>query len=128
MLCDRCQSKDAVVHISAVLHAGPTPHADHLCTECAQISLATNPLLSPRNDHLPTVGAPPVMLLPSGALADRIAKYQARFEARTSPNRTLDRITRAAVRLVFQIRRRWRAPRRRSAYRRANVKYQRSTQ
>src|SRR5208282_3845555 len=75
MLCDRCQSKEASVHISTVLHGGPTLNEDHLCPECAQTSLATNPLLNQRTDPLPAVGAQQVMPKTLLRLLDRMRRH-----------------------------------------------------
>ncbi len=36
MLCDRCQNREAVVHISTIVHAGSPAHEEHLCPECAE--------------------------------------------------------------------------------------------
>ena len=71
MLCDRCQSKEAVVHISTIMHAGPPAHEEHLCPECAEILQATNPLLNPHTPPTPTVRVQPVMSL-SGAAKARV--------------------------------------------------------
>ncbi len=91
MLCDKCQSKEAMVHITTILHvwftvdreravAGPTVGEDHLCPECAQTSLATNPLLKPRADPLPAVGADPVMSKPLQRMLDGMGRHHgARF-------------------------------------------------
>ena len=86
MLCDRCQSKEAMVHITTILHvwfpvdrecvvAGPTVGEDHLCTGCAETSLAANPVLKPRTDSLPAVGAQPVMSKPLRRLLDRMDRH-----------------------------------------------------
>ncbi len=88
-----------MVHISTVLHvgfsvereravAGQTVHADHLCTECAQTSVAANPLLNPCADPLPAVGAPPVMLFPRDvrAFQEWLAKYHPRLKWTPPPN------------------------------------------
>ena len=94
-----------MVHITTILHgwftvdrehtvAGPTVGEDHLCTGCAQTSLAANPLLNPRTDSLPTVGAPPVMLFPRDVrvFKEWLAKYHPRLNWTPPPNNPLERI------------------------------------
>ncbi len=105
MLCDRCQSKEAMVHITTILHvwlrvdrervvAGPTVGEGHLCTVCAQSSLAVNPLLNPRTDPLPAVGAQPVMLFPRDVTAFKqwLTKYHPRLKWTPPPNQPVERI------------------------------------
>lgn len=58
-----------MVHISTILHPGPTPYEDHLCPECAQNIHAVVPLLDPRAEPLPVVSAQPVMSLSGEARA-----------------------------------------------------------
>ncbi len=80
-----------MVHITTILHAwipvdqkhvvaGPTAGEDHLCTECAQTSLASDPHLRPRTDPLPAVRTRPVMSKALQRLLDQVDRYQrARF-------------------------------------------------
>lgn len=83
MLCDRCQSKEAMVHITTILHvwfgvdreravAGPTVGEDHLCAGCAQTTLAANPRLNPRTDALPAIAPHPVMSKTLRRMLDRM--------------------------------------------------------
>ena len=94
-----------MVHITTVLHvwlpvdrervvAGPTVGEDHLCKGCAQTSLAADPLLSPRTDPLPAVGAPPVMLFPRNvrAFQEWLAKYHPRLKWTPPPNKPVERM------------------------------------
>ena len=117
MLCDRCQSKEAMIHITTILHvwlpvdrehvvAGPTVGEDHLCTGCAQTSLAANPLLDPRPDPLPSVAAQPVMLFPRDvrAFKEWLAKYHPRLKWSPPPNQPVER--RAAGGCLWRIRKR----------------------
>ncbi len=105
MVCERCQSKEAMVHITTILHvwfpvdrqrvvAGPTLGEDHLCTACAQTSLAANPLLNPRTDQLPAVVAQPVMLFPRDvrAFKEWLAKYHPRLTWTPPPNQPVERL------------------------------------
>ena len=94
-----------MVHITTILHAwfpvdrdrvvaGPTVGEDHLCTGCAQTSLAANPLLNPRTDPLPAVGAQPVMSKPLLRLLDRMdRRHRARFAWRLALKRVWRRWT-----------------------------------
>jgi hypothetical protein len=94
-----------MVHITTILHvwfpvdrervvAGPTASEDRLCTECAQTSLAANPLLNPRTDPLPAVGAQPVMSKPLLRLLDRTDRqHRARFAWRSALKRVWGRRT-----------------------------------
>ncbi len=105
MLCDRCQSKEAMVHITTILHvwfpvdlervvAGPTVGEDHFCTGCAQTSLTANPLLNPRTDPLPAFGAQPVMSKPLLRVLDRMDRHhRARFAWRPALKRVWRRWT-----------------------------------
>ncbi len=105
MLCDRCQRKEAMVHITTILHAwfpvgrdrvlaGPTVGEDHLCTGCAESSLAANPLLKPRTDRSLAVGAQPVMSKQLLRLLDRMDRHhRARFAWRPALKRVLRRWT-----------------------------------
>ena len=105
MLCDRCQSKEAMVHITTILHvwlpvdrervvAGPTVGEDHLCTACAQTSLAADPLLNPRTDPLPAVAAQPVMATSLVRLLDQMDRHhRARFAWRAALKRVWRRWT-----------------------------------
>lgn len=94
-----------MVHISTILHAwfpvgrdrvvaGPTVGEDHLCTGCAQTSLAANPLLKPSTEPLPAVGAPPVMLFPRDvrAFQEWLAKYHPRLKWTPPPNKPVERM------------------------------------
>jgi len=67
MRCERCQSEDATIHISSILHAGTNLQELHLCQECAQVTQAEGPLLSPTPEPLPVVAARPVMSLSNEA-------------------------------------------------------------
>jgi hypothetical protein len=67
MRCDRCQSEDATIHISFILHARTNPKELHLCQACARITHAAQPLLNPSPEPLPVAAARPVMSLPREA-------------------------------------------------------------
>ena len=100
------KAREAMVHITTILHvwfttdrehtvAGPTVGEDHFCTGCAQTSLAANPLLNPRTDLLPAVGAQPVMSKPLLRLLDRMDRHhRAPFAWRPSLKRVWRRWTR----------------------------------
>lgn len=94
-----------MVHITTILHlwfpvdrervaAGPTVGEDHLCAECAQTTLAANPVLNPRAEPLPTVGVQPVMLYPRDVRAFQlwIAKYHPRLKWNPPPNRSFEKV------------------------------------
>jgi len=94
-----------MVHITTILHvwfpvdrervvAGPTMGEDHLCTACAQTSLAANPLLNPRRDPMPAVGAQPVMLFPRDvrAFQEWLAKYHPWLKWTPPPNKPAERM------------------------------------
>ncbi len=105
MLCDRCQSQDATVHITTIMHVwfpvdrqrvvgGPTMGEDHLCPGCAQTNLAANPLLNPRTEPLPALGAEPVMSKPLRRLLDRTdSRHRTRFGWRSGLKRVWRRWT-----------------------------------
>jgi hypothetical protein len=61
MLCNRCHTTEATVHISTVLHINPTPQVDHFCLSCAEVVQEANPLLHPNLPPLPVVTAKPVI-------------------------------------------------------------------
>ena len=67
MRCETCQSEDATIHISSILGAHANPQEMHLCRECAQVSQAAAPLLSPTPEPLPVAAARPVMSLSNQA-------------------------------------------------------------
>ena len=69
MLCDKCQTKEAMVHISTIMHAEPSPYEEHLCLECAQLFQATDPLLNHQEASLPPFAARPVTSLSDEAQA-----------------------------------------------------------
>lgn len=57
MFCEKCQTKEAMVHISTVVHAEPSPHEEHLCLECSELFQATDSLLNPQPAPLPPFAA-----------------------------------------------------------------------
>lgn len=106
-----------MVHITTILHAwfpvdqkrvvaGPTVGEDHLCTGCAQTSLAASPLLNPRRDSLPAVGPRPVMLFPRDVELSRrvLAKYHPRLKWTPPPNKPAARM--AAGGRLWRVRKR----------------------
>lgn len=94
-----------MVHITTILHvwlpvdrervvAGPTMGEDHLCTGCAQASLAGNPFLNPRPCPLPTIGTRPMVAKPLLRLLDRMDRqHRARLAWRPALKRVWRRWT-----------------------------------
>jgi hypothetical protein len=69
MLCDKCHTKEATVHISTVVHPGLHQDERHLCPECAEVVQTSDPLLNPGTEPLLTAGSKPVMSLSPEAKA-----------------------------------------------------------
>jgi hypothetical protein len=61
MICERCHTTEATVHISTILHINPAPQVDHFCMSCAEVVQEANPLLHPSLPPLPVVTAKPVI-------------------------------------------------------------------
>jgi hypothetical protein len=69
MLCDKCHTKEATVHISTVVHPGLHRDEHHLCPECAEVVQAGDPSLSPGAEPLLTVRPKPAMSISPEAKA-----------------------------------------------------------
>lgn len=80
MICERCHTTEATVHISTILHINPAPQVDHFCPSCAEVVQEANPFLHPDLPPLPVVTAKPVLAVSKAAkaklrtVADKLAE------------------------------------------------------
>ncbi len=63
LLCERCHTKDATVHISLIVHPRQDCVEQHFCPECGDAVQTERPFLHPRGEPLAPASLRPVLSL-----------------------------------------------------------------